>query len=145
MPYCLKCGSKVEDTMTFCSECGTQLKGEIPNASTSPEPSQKQQTAQENPQTQSSTTAPLIKMQQKPDHGFVRYLVSGLILITVGVSAILELTNPDIAVGTLLAFMLLTIGLIVILGSVYYALSGRKRGHVQLAEPTEKKASQPEV
>lgn len=147
MPYCLKCGSKVEDTMTFCSECGTQLKGEIPSAAPSPEPSEKQQNAQEipNPQTQTPTTAPLIKMQQKPELGFIRYLVSGLILITVGVSAILELTNPGIAVGTLLAFMLLTIGLIVILGSVYYALSGRKRGHVQLAESTEKKASQPEV
>jgi hypothetical protein len=87
----------------------------------------------------------LITKQSKPEHGFIRYLVSGLILITVGVSAILELTNPAIAAGTLLAVMLLTIGLIVILGSVYYALSGRKRGHIQLEEPTEKKPVQPKI
>jgi uncharacterized membrane protein len=83
--------------------------------------------------------------QPKPELGFIRYLVSGLILVTVGVSAIIELTNPSIAVGTLLAVMVLAIGLIVILGSVYYAFSGRKRAHIQLVASPEKKPSQPEV
>ncbi len=53
-----------------------------------------------------------------------------MVLVTVGVSAELDLTDPAIVIGTLLAVMLLTIGLIVILGSVYYALSGRKHGSV---------------
>ena len=27
MPYCPKCGSEVDETMAFCSKCGTSLKG----------------------------------------------------------------------------------------------------------------------
>ncbi len=145
MPYCLKCGSKVEDTNTFCPECGTQLKDAPQSAAPTPESTQNEQTAQENPQQQTPTGAPVIMKQQKPEAGFIRYLVSGLILITVGVSAIIELTNPSIAVGTLLAVMVLAIGLIVILGSVYYAFSGRKRAHIQSVASPEKKPSQPEV
>ncbi len=26
MPYCLKCGTKIEDEMAFCPECGAKLK-----------------------------------------------------------------------------------------------------------------------
>jgi len=145
MPYCLKCGSKVEDTNTFCPECGTQLKDAPPNAAPTPESTQKEQTAQVNPQPQTATATSVTMKQQKPELGFIRYLVSGLILVTVGVSAIIELTNPAIVVGTLLAVMVLAIGLIVILGSVYYAFSGRKRAHIQLVASPEKKPSQPEV
>jgi uncharacterized membrane protein YdbT with pleckstrin-like domain len=141
MPYCLKCGTKVEESMTFCPNCGTQLKGDTPSTATAPEPSQKQEKAEETLTQQKPAGSDKGKRQEKAEHGFIRYLVSGLILITVGVSAILELTNPAIASGTLLAIVLLTIGLIVILGSVYYALSGRKHdSSVPIDEPSKKPA-----
>jgi divalent metal cation (Fe/Co/Zn/Cd) transporter len=70
----------------------------------------------------------------------MRYLIGGLILITVGVSAILELTNSSLSSGEYLAITLLVIGLILILGSVYHALSGRKRVNSRILKaPTEKK------
>lgn len=142
MPYCLKCGSKVEDKMTFCPECGTQIKSATPNGAPSAEPSVNQEKADKNQQQQTPNATPVLEKQHKPEHGFIRYLVAGLILITVGISAILELTNPKIAFGTLLAAMLLTIGVIVILGSVYYALSGRKHTSTcKSDEPAKKPAS----
>lgn len=144
MPYCLKCGSKVEDTMSFCPNCGTQLKDTAPSMAPSPEPSLKQEKAEENEKQQKPKGPPKGKRQEKAEYGFIRYLVSGLILITVGVSVILELTNPALAPGEYLAIMLLAVGLILILGAVYYALSGRKRVSSSLSdEPTEKKPAQP--
>jgi divalent metal cation (Fe/Co/Zn/Cd) transporter len=81
---------------------------------------------------------------ERTDFSFIRYLVGGLILVTVGVSAILELTNPAISSGNYLAIMLLAVGLILICGAVYYAFAGRKRVHSSvLEERTEKKPSQP--
>jgi uncharacterized Zn finger protein (UPF0148 family) len=142
MPYCLKCGTKVEDAMTFCPNCGTQLKGDTSSPAMAPEPSQEKGKAEETEKEQKPAGSDQGKRQEKAEHGFIRYLVSGLILITVGVSAILELTNPAIASGTLLAIMLFTIGLIVILGSVYYALSGRKHvSSVPIDEPSEKRTT----
>ncbi len=140
MPYCLKCGAKVEDTMTFCPDCGTQLKGTPATVAPSPEASPKPSTAEVTQQKPAASTG---HRQQKPEHGFIKYLVGGLILITVGVTMILELENPALATGQTLAIMLLTIGLIVILGSVYYAISGRRGSHVHLEDPTEKKPTQP--
>ncbi len=140
MPYCLKCGTKIEDTMAFCPECGTNLKDEAPSKPTSPEPSPKQDKSEAEQKHQKTKNPHEGIRHQKLEYGFIKYLVVGLVLVTVGVSAELDLTDPAIVTGTLLAVMLLTIGLIVILGSVYYAVSGRKHGSVTtLEQPTEKK------
>jgi len=143
MTYCLKCGSKVEDTMTFCPECGTQLKEAAPTQSTSSEPSSKQDNPTTNVEPPKPLTSPKVKEHERAEYSFIKYLVGGLILITVGISAILELTNPALASGEYLALMLLVVGLILIFGAVYYALSGRKSTHLSpLEEKTEKKPMQ---
>jgi len=143
MPYCLKCGSKVEDTMTFCPDCGTQLKEAAPTQAPSAESSPKHENPASNAQ-QQPAASPKVMRYERTDFSFIRYLVGGLILVTVGVSAILELTNPAISSGNYLAIMLLAVGLILICGAVYYAFAGRKRVHSSvLEERTEKKPSQP--
>jgi divalent metal cation (Fe/Co/Zn/Cd) transporter len=87
--------------------------------------------------------SPKVKEHERAEYSFIKYLVGGLILITVGISAILELTNPALASGEYLALMLLLVGLILICGAVYYALAGRKRVHSTLIEErTQKKPVQ---
>ena len=134
MPYCLKCGSKVEDNMTFCPVCGTQLKDAAANANSSPESSLKPASPEACAQPQKSLASPMVKEHERAEYSFIKYLVGGLILITVGISAILELTSPALASGEYLAIMLLLVGLILICGAVFYALAGRKRVHSSLVE-----------
>jgi hypothetical protein len=81
----------------------------------------------------------MVKEHERAEYSFIKYLVGGLILITVGISAILELTSPALASGEYLAIMLLLVGLILICGAVYYALAGRKRVHSSLMEGRPKK------
>lgn len=143
MPYCLKCGIKVEDTMAFCPNCGAALKDSAPSPASAPELVPKQEQVKENNQLVTPQVPLQVRMQQKPRYSFIIYLVAGLILVTVGVSAILELTNPSLASGTYLAMMLLAIGLIVIFGGVYYALSGRKHVTSSMLQEPVKKPAQP--
>jgi hypothetical protein len=130
--------------MTFCPECGTQLKDAPSPTAPSAEPSPKQESPAETVQQPKSVVPTKVHVHQRGEYGFIRYLVGGLILITVGVSAILELTNPVLSSGEYLAITLLVIGLILILGSVYHALSGRKRVTPRILKtPTEKKPAPP--
>jgi len=136
MEYCPKCGSKVDDTMTFCPNCGTQLKGELQSQAPSANPSEGQQKAEEKHEHQEKAG--------KGEHDFVYFLASGLILITIAVFAISELTNPALMSGQYLAIMLVIIGLIIVLSAVYAAFSGRKRlPSKPLNEPKEKQPVTP--
>jgi len=138
MPSCLKCGSKVEDTDTFCQNCGTPLKDLAASPATSTAPSL-QVKAEENENLKKPNDPKKEKTQEKPDRSFVYYLALGLILITVGVSAILELTDGKLAMSALLAVMLFTIGLIVILAAVYAAFAGRKHTPSKPSDATSEK------
>jgi uncharacterized membrane protein YvbJ len=121
MQYCPKCGNKVDDTMTFCSNCGTQLKGATPSQAPPTEPNEGQKKAEEKREHPEKAGK-----REKVEHDFVYFLAGGLILITIGVYAILGLTNPALMSGQYLAIMLVVIGLIVVLAAVYAAFSGRK-------------------
>lgn len=113
MSYCPLCGNKVDETMTFCPICGASLKD-------TPTPNQ-------------APTAPPVQNEksEKPEkheiseHGFVGYLMGGLILITIAVFALFDLTSPKNS-GQDLAAMLLIIGVIIIVGGVYMAITSRK-------------------
>lgn len=123
MQYCPKCGYKVDDTMTFCPNCATRLKGAAPSQAPSAEP---------------------IKGQVKADHDFVYFLASGSILIVIAVFAILELTSAALMSGQYLVIMLVIIGLIIVLAAVYMVFSGRKSlSSKLLSEPEEKQPITP--
>jgi uncharacterized membrane protein YvbJ len=139
MQYCPKCGNKVDDAMTFCSNCGTELKDATPSQAPTVEPKQEQEKAEKKQEPPEKTGK-----QEKPEHDFVYFLAGGLILITIGVFAILELTNPTLMSGQYLAIMLVIIGLIVVLAAVYTAFSGRKSFSSKIVnEPDEKKPITP--
>ena len=73
----------------------------------------------------------------------MKYLAAGLILITVGISAILKLTNPKFPMGELLPVMLFTIGLVVIIAAVYVAIAGRKHAFSKPSNVTPEKPAAP--
>ena len=107
MSYCPKCGNKVDETMVFCPRCGTSLKG-----TTSLD--------------QATPTQPYqYEKAEKNQYSYVGYLIGGLILITIGVFAVLDLTNP-INSSEDLAAMLLIIGVIIIVGAIYIATKSAK-------------------
>ena len=111
MPYCLKCGNKVDETMIFCPNCGTALKATTPSQAA---PESEEQEKQEKPENPAN-----VEIQEKNQYGFVNFLISGLILIVVGAFAILYLSNPVFASGQTLAIMLIIIGIIIIIGAIY--------------------------
>jgi len=117
MSYCPKCGNKVDETMAFCPRCGASLKEPTPDQSAPSQPSQsyqQQEKAEKN------------EKQAKTQHGFIGFLIGGLILSVVGVFALLELSGYFASSGQGLAIMLLIIGIIVIVGAIYVALASRK-------------------
>lgn len=108
MPYCPKCGNKIEGTMFFCPTCGIALKGAAANSATPYCVTEKQEKT------------------QKGEYGFVGYIISGLILITLGSFAILDLTSNGAGAGQDLILMLVITGLIITVGAVYVATPARK-------------------
>jgi len=113
MSYCPKCGNKVDETMTFCPRCGAALKG-APNG-------------QAPPPAQPYTMQEKGEKREKSQYGFVGYLMGGLILITIGVFFLLDLTSNFLSSGQDLAVMLFIIGIIIIMGAVYVAMVARRR------------------
>jgi len=126
MSYCPKCGNKVDDTMTFCSNCGTRLKDSTSSQAQPIESDQRQEKTEKNKEQETRTPPEKAGKPEKAERGFVYYLAGGLILITISVFAILELTKPALMTGQNLAFVFVIIGLIVIFAAVYAATSGRK-------------------
>jgi len=66
--------------------------------------------------------------QEKGERGFVGYLIGGLILITFGLFSILQLSGYfEINGGQAWAVMLLIVGVIIIIGAVYVAMTARRQ------------------
>ena len=123
MSYCPKCGNEVNETMAFCPRCGTTLKGPPTDQTAPSQPNtlEKEDKKEKNQHPEKS------EKQEKTEQGFIGYLIGGLVLITIGVFALLELSGYFRDSGQGLAIMLLVIGIIVIIGAIYVALTSRKR------------------
>lgn len=131
MSYCPKCGNKVDETMAFCPRCGASLKATAPTQAPPAQPYRKRDEKSEKNEKQEKQE----KHEQpekgekgeKGEQGFIGYLIGGLVLITIGAFALLQLTNSFISSGQNWAIMLLIIGVIIIIGAVYVTTVARKR------------------
>ena len=132
MSYCPKCGNKIDETMTFCPRCGASLKGTptgqpapaqpYPRRDEKSEKNEKQEKQEKRDHPEKS------EKQEKGEQGFIGYLIGGLILITLGLFSVLQLSGYFTAdSGQSWAIMLLIIGVIIIIGAIYVALVARKR------------------
>ncbi len=128
MSYCPKCGNKIDDTMTFCPNCGTPLK-EAPTAQPPPAPAppyhRRDEKSEKNEKQEKNEDR---EKQEKGERGFIGYLIGGLILITLGLFSVLQISGYFTAdSGQSWAIMLLIIGIIIIVGAIYVAVIARKR------------------
>jgi uncharacterized membrane protein YvbJ len=124
MSYCPKCGNKIDDSMTFCPHCGFSLRT-VPPPPTQPAQPYRQhnEKAEKNEKNEKNEDR---EKQEKGERGFIGYLIGGLILITLGLFSILQLTNALPDSGQNWAILLLLIGIIIIVGALYTALTARK-------------------
>jgi predicted lipid-binding transport protein (Tim44 family) len=123
MSYCPKCGNKIDDTMVFCSHCGYLLRTVQPSTQTMPPYRQRNEKAEKNEKNEKNEDR---EKQEKGERGFIGYLIGGLILITFGSFTMLQLTNALPDSGQNWALLLLLIGIIIIAGALYMALTARK-------------------
>jgi uncharacterized membrane protein YvbJ len=122
MSYCPKCGNEINETMTFCPHCGTMLKGSPTDQTATSQPN----TLEKDEKKEKNQLPEKGEKQEKTEIGFIGYLIGGLVLITIGVFALLELSGNFRSSGQGFAIMLLIIGIIVIIGAIYIALTSRK-------------------
>ena len=125
MSYCPKCGNEINETMAFCPRCGTKLKGSPTDQTNPSQPN----TLEKDEKEEKNQLPEKSEKQEKTEHGFIGYLIGGLVLITIGVFALLELSGNFRSSGQGFAIMLLIIGIIVIIGAIYIALTSRKQTH----------------
>lgn len=134
MSYCPKCGNKVDDTMVFCPRCGASLKA-VPPGQPAPTPTQpyrrrneKSEKNEKQEKQEKSEHPQRGEKQEKGEAGFIGYLIGGLILITLGLFSVLQLSGYfTVDSGQSWALMLLIIGIIIIIGAIYVAMVARRR------------------
>ncbi len=128
MSYCPKCGNKIEETITFCPRCGASLKGVPPPAQGAPaQPYPRNEKSEKNEKNEKNEKHESREKQEKGERGFVAYLIGGLILITLGLFSVLNLSNYFTNSGQSWALMLLIIGVNIIVGANYVAMTARHR------------------
>ncbi len=110
--------------MTFCPRCGTALKG-VPSGQAVP-PTQPYPRDEKREKNEKQEKHENREKQEKGERGFVGYLIGGLILITIGLFSVLEISNPGMLGAQSWALMLLIIGIIIIIGAVYVAMTARR-------------------
>jgi predicted membrane channel-forming protein YqfA (hemolysin III family) len=120
--------------MTFCPLCGVPLKQTTPtqsehtttatSSSAAQEPNQGDDNTEENREENKKQES--AGKQEKADRGFLGYLIGGLVLITIGAFAVMQISSPATAdTGQNWAIMLFLIGIIIIISAVYMAITAR--------------------
>lgn len=124
MPYCRKCGAKVEEEMAFCSKCGASLKVEQPREIVEQRIRyEKEEKAEKREKAEKGEKA---EKHEKGEFAFIGPLIGGLILIFLGLMFYLHLT------GFLLreiawAVFFIAIGIVIIAAAIYAATQASKR------------------
>jgi hypothetical protein len=137
MPYCPKCGNKVEENMTFCPRCGAPLKMEgqtqaaqtPPAASGPPQPSVRNEKSEKGEKQEKHQQQPEKgEKHEKGGFGFVGFLIAGIVVVLLGVVAFVRVQYPNVLTGGMEgALILLVIGLAIIIVGVYVAMVARHR------------------
>jgi cation transport ATPase len=118
--------------MTFCPRCGASLKGAPePQAAPVPPYQKRNEKAEKDEKNEKQEKNESREKQEKGERGFIGYLIGGLILITLGLFSVIQISNPNmINAGQTWALMLLIIGVIIIAGAIYVAVIARKHSPV---------------
>ena len=124
MAYCPKCGSGVSEEMTFCPQCGVALKVEeaLPPVHYRSEKAEKQEKHEKREKEEKGEP----EKYEKREFGVLGPLIGGLIMILVGFMSYL-VTTGAITFRSVIPYVLVIIGLIVIVGVVAGAVMAKGR------------------
>jgi len=120
LPYCPKCGSKVDETMAFCPQCGAPLKAAVPSSSVKRETYEKA----EKHEKQEPEKA---EKHEKGEAGFVGWLIAGFVLIFIGLISFINTMTHFLSGPVISALSILLIGVLIIAAGVYLSARARKR------------------
>lgn len=126
MPECKKCGSKVEEGMSFCPKCGAPLKAEAVSAeqptATTRRKSEKEEKGEKHEKEKS-------EKHEKGEYAYIGPLIGGIILIVIGLASYFEVTGVlDARIrGIMWALFIIVIGILIIFGAFYYTMIAKKR------------------
>ncbi len=129
MSYCPKCGAKVLEEMAYCPKCGAPLKVEkppteaAPPARYRPEKAEKGEKAEKREKEEKEEKT---EKHEKREFGVIGPLIGGLILIFVGLMFYLAVTGY-LRWQTIWPLFLVIIGIIIIIGAVYAAMTATRR------------------
>ena len=134
MSYCPKCGSKVREGMNFCPKCGTVLKAEqLPaEATAAPAPAPMPYRAEKAERHEKEEKEEKQEKEEKGERREIRQLsyvgplIGGVFLILFGFFLYLSVTGV-LRLETLGAFFLVLIGVVIIVGAIYAAMTASRR------------------
>ena len=137
MPYCPKCGNKVDENMTFCPRCGASLKIEsqaqpqapsaAPYAPYAPQPPMRNEKQEKGEKQEKNRQQPEKgEKHEKGEFGFVGFLIAGLVVLLIGVVAFLRASGA-LATAWEGPITLLVIGFAIIIVGVYVATMAKRR------------------
>jgi heme/copper-type cytochrome/quinol oxidase subunit 4 len=124
MPYCPKCGNKVDDNMTFCSRCGAPLKAET---TAQPVPAPAPQKAEKNEKGEKQEKQEKGEKHEKRGGGFIGFLIAGLVLAFLGIVAYYDVTTGLPNSQLIGPAILLIIGIALVVVAIYYVMKARSR------------------
>jgi uncharacterized membrane protein YvbJ len=124
MSYCPKCGSKIDEEMAFCPKCGAALKAESVAAPRTTyrrnEKSEKDEKNEKDGRNEKS------EKHEKHGYSFLGPLIGGLVLIFIGLTSYLQITQA-IDTKMMWAFFFVIVGVIIIVGGIVgVAMAGRR-------------------
>jgi len=120
MSYCPKCGTKVSEEMSFCPKCGAALKVEA--APPAPYRAEKHEKREKEEKEKREKT----EKHEKQEYTFISWLIGGLVMMFLGLMFYLALIG-SLNLAAAGAFMVVTIGIIIIIGAAYAAMMAARR------------------
>jgi len=131
MSYCPKCGTRVREEMSFCPKCGAALKAEKAPAEAAPQPPYRPEKAEkhekrEKEEKEERERREKTEKYEKREFEFIGWLIGGLVLLFLGLMFYLSVT-VSLRWEVAGAFFIVIIGIIIIVGAVYAAMTAARR------------------
>lgn len=127
MVYCPKCGTEVDEGMTFCPRCGAALKVEQATAGAISAPTRhRAEKAEKQEKQEKQEKREKSEKYEKREFGFIGPLIGGLILVFLGIISYLQVIDflGRQIVG---ALFLIMIGVIIIVVGLYAMMLASRR------------------
>ena len=126
MPYCQKCGTKVDEEMAFCTKCGATLEIKMSTAETKPSGHYRSEKSEKGEKREKEEKGEKTEKHEKREFGVVGPLIGGLILIFIGFMLYLAVTGY-LRFQVIWPLFIIIVGVIIIVAVVYGAITAARR------------------